>query len=381
MRDSRVAGVSMTLATVIALVWANIAGDSYRHFWSHVVAVPGLRLSAQEWVNQGLMVAFFVLVGLEIRREIAGGELRSWRRASAPVAAAIGGMVVPAALYAVVLHGRVGSRGWGIPMATDVAFALGALALISRGASVRMRVFLLTLAVADDILSIAVLVCFYTGDVRVWSLLGAIAGLVAMTAVFMSGARNPVWSIMLAAITWWALVHAGVEASVVGVAVGLLVVPVADRASERTPSGTIRRSVVGTPSPTVGQRCRPARVRAGQRRRQVRGVEPVLPTGARRLHRGVDREGAREAVGNRDHGVGDDPRPGAARPHAPERSGTSRRRECRGGGVHGSAAHRPCGAAGRPAGRRRDLRLARGLGARRRRWCRRSAQSAVASGR
>ena len=229
MRDNRVAGVSMTLATLIALVWANIAGDSYRQFWSHVIAVPGLRLSAQEWVNQGLMVAFFVLVGLEIRREIAGGELRSWRRASAPVAAAIGGMVVPAALYAVVLHGRVGSRGWGIPMATDVAFALGALALISRGASTRMRVFLLTLAVADDVLSIAVLVCFYTRDVRVWSLLGAIAGLVAMTTVFMSRARRLSLPIALAAITWWALVHAGVEASVVGVAVGLLVAPVADR--------------------------------------------------------------------------------------------------------------------------------------------------------
>lgn len=243
MRDSRVAGVSMTLATMIALVWANVAGDSYPHFWSHVIAVPGLRLSAQEWVNQGLMVAFFVLVGLEIRREIAGGELRSWRRASAPVVAAIGGMFVPAALYAVVLHGGVGSRGWGIPMATDVAFALSVLALVARGASVRMRVFLLTLAVADDILSIAVLVCFYTGDVRVWSLLGAIAGLVAMTAVFMSGARNPVWSIMLAAITWWALVHAGVEASVVGVAVGLLVVPVADRArSERRAERSAVRS-------------------------------------------------------------------------------------------------------------------------------------------
>lgn len=241
MRDNRVAGVSMTLATAIALVWANIAGDSYRDFWSHVIAVPGLRLSAQEWVNQGLMVAFFVLVGLEIRREIAGGELRSWRRASAPVAAAVGGMVVPAALYAMVLHGRVGSRGWGIPMATDVAFALGALGLVSRRMPARVRVFLLTLAVADDILSIAVLVCFYSGDLHVWNLVGAIACLVAMTAVSMSRAHIPALSILLAAITWWALVHAGVEASVVGVALGLLIVPVADH--ERSEQREERRAV------------------------------------------------------------------------------------------------------------------------------------------
>ena len=381
MRDNRVAGVSMTLATLIALVWANIAGDSYRRFWSHVIAVPGLRLSAQEWVNQGLMVAFFVLVGLEIRREIAGGELRSWRRASAPVAAALGGMLVPAALYAVVLHGRVGSRGWGIPMATDVAFALGALALISRGASTRLRVFLLTLAVADDVLSIAVLVCFYTGDVRVWSLVGAIAGLVAMTAVFAS--RRP-QTVMVDRARGDHVVGAracggrGVGRRRRG--------GIAGRAgrrsrSERTPRRAPYRSLVGTPSPTVGQRCRPTRIRIGQRGRQVRGVESVQPTGARSLHRSVDREGAREAVGDRDRGVGDDPRPGAARPHAPQRTGTSRRGECRGRGVHGSAADRPGRAAGRTSGRGRNLRLARRLGARRREWCRCSSRPAVASGR
>ena len=104
------------------------------------------------------MVAFFVLVGFEIRREMAGGELRSWRNAMAPLAAALGGMLVPALVYALMVHGGQGSRGWGIPMATDVAFALGALALVSTGASTRMRVFLLTLAVADDIRDRRVLV-------------------------------------------------------------------------------------------------------------------------------------------------------------------------------------------------------------------------------
>ena len=232
----------MTVATVAALAWANVASDSYRDFWQRSIAVPGLRLSAQEWVNQGLMVGFFVVVGLEIRREIVGGELRSWRRASAPVVAALAGMVVPAVIYALVLRGGDGSRGWGIPMATDVAFALGALALVSTQASVRMRVFLLTLAVADDVASIAVLVCFYSHDVRWGSLLAALTGVVAMVWLHVSGTRSPLWTIALGAITWWALVHAGVEASVVGVALGLLLPPFGGRngSRRRTERRTVR---------------------------------------------------------------------------------------------------------------------------------------------
>jgi NhaA family Na+:H+ antiporter len=209
------------------LVWANVAAGSYRDTWHHAISIPGLRLAAQEWVNQGLMVAFFALVGLEIRREISGGQLRSWSRAAVPVGAALGGMAVPALVYAAVLHGNAGSGGWGIPMATDVAFALGALALVATAASSRLRVFLLTLAVADDIASIAILVCFYSRDVRLWSLLGAAGCLAAMVAVHLSRARAGALPIVLAALAWWALVHAGVEASVVGVAIGLLVPPAA----------------------------------------------------------------------------------------------------------------------------------------------------------
>ena len=222
-RDNRAAGVTMTVATAVALLWANAAAGSYRDAVQHTLAVPGLRLSAQEWVNQGLMVLFFLAIGLEIRREIAGGELRSWRRAVGPTAAAIGGMAVPAVLYAAVLHGRAGSRGWGIPMATDVAFALGALALVSTGASTRLRVFLLTLAVVDDIACIAILVCFYSNDVEVAHLLLAVGAIAAMVAVHVSRARATALLILLGAVAWWALVHAGVEASVVGVAIGLLV--------------------------------------------------------------------------------------------------------------------------------------------------------------
>jgi NhaA family Na+:H+ antiporter len=226
-RDGRAPGITMTVATAAALVWANVAAGSYRDTWHHLLSIPGLRLAAQEWVNQGLMVAFFALVGLEIRREVSGGELRTWSRAAVPVGAALGGMAVPALVYAAVLHGNAGSRGWGIPMATDVAFALGALALVATGASRRLRVFLLTLAVADDIGSIAILVCFYSREVRLWSLLGAGACLAAMVGVRVSRTRARGLLVVLAALAWWALVHAGVEASVVGVAVGMLVPPTA----------------------------------------------------------------------------------------------------------------------------------------------------------
>ena len=245
MRDKRVAGVSMTLATVAALLWANLAAGSYRAFWTRSLAVPGLDLSAQEWVNQGLMVAFFVLVGVEIRREIAGGELRSWRKASAPVAAALGGMAVPAVIFAVVVHGGPGARGWGIPMATDVAFALGALALVSKGPSTRARVFLLTLAVADDIASIAILVAFYGRDLHPWSLVGAVGCLVVMVGVRASRQGSTPWLLGLGALAWWALVHAGVEASVVGVGIGLLLAPVGGRvrSKDRSPRRAERRRV------------------------------------------------------------------------------------------------------------------------------------------
>jgi NhaA family Na+:H+ antiporter len=231
----------MTVATAAAVTWANVASGSYDSFWLHVVAVPGLRLSAQEWVNQGLMVAFFVLVGLEIRREIAGGELRTWGHAALPVCAALGGMAVPALLYAAVVHGGAGARGWGIPMATDVAFALGALAVVATRAPARLRVFLLTLAVADDLASIAVLVCFYSDHIRFWALLAAVAGIGAMFAAHASRFRSTGLLAALAALSWWALVHAGVEASVLGVAVGLLAPTVAG--SGRSRRRAARRSV------------------------------------------------------------------------------------------------------------------------------------------
>jgi Na+:H+ antiporter, NhaA family len=226
-RRDRAAGIALCAATVIALVWANVASASYQHFWRTVPSLPGpldLGFSMRDWVEQGAMTGFFALVGLEIRREISAGELRSWRRASVPVVAAMAGMAVPAGIYALIVRGSPGSRGWGIPMATDVAFAVGALALLAPRTP-RLRVFLMTLAVADDIASVVLLVCFYNVGLQAAPVA---LGLAALAAMAVMEAMKPAWGrteLLLGCIGWWALAHGGVEAAVVGVPVGALALP------------------------------------------------------------------------------------------------------------------------------------------------------------
>jgi NhaA family Na+:H+ antiporter len=212
-------------ATLAALAWANLSRDSYQRVWR--TGIPwsgalGIDLSLQGLVNQGLLVGFFVLIGLEISREVAEGELRSLRRASVPVIAALAGMAVPAGIYWVVLRGSAAADGWAIPMATDVAFALGALGLVGAGRSSRLRVFLLTLAVADDIASVVVLVLFYSHGLDAAWLIVGLGGIAAMVALRACGIRW-VWPLLIfGALSWWGLARAGVEAAVVGVAIGLL---------------------------------------------------------------------------------------------------------------------------------------------------------------
>jgi len=228
-RGDRAAGVTLSVAAVAALVWANAAASSYHDVWRAVPAVShvvGLRFTLRDWANQGLLTLFFTVVGLEIRREASSGELASWHRAAAPVVAALAGMAVPAALYALVVHGHPGSGGWGIPMATDVAFAVGALALVGARASRRLRVFLMTLAVADDIASILVLVVFYSARLAVAGLAVGVGCLVVLAVVAWA---RPTWmtaKLALGAAAWWGLARGGVEAAVVGVAVGALALPV-----------------------------------------------------------------------------------------------------------------------------------------------------------
>src|SRR5580693_404706 len=157
-------------ATVVALLWANSPwSESYASVWSTklVIRVGGDGISAdlRHWVNEGLMTLFFLVVGLEARRELDLGELRDRRRLAIPVLAALGGMTVPVAIYLAFNAGGPGAHGWGATMSTDTAFALGSLALLTPRAATRLRVFLLTLAVVDDLVALVVIATVYTGHV------------------------------------------------------------------------------------------------------------------------------------------------------------------------------------------------------------------------
>ncbi|MER3453127.1 MAG: Na+/H+ antiporter NhaA [Acidimicrobiia bacterium] len=222
------AGAAVLLvATAVALVWANSPWDaSYRRLWSTELAVSlgshRLALDLHEWVNDGLMALFFLVVGLEIKRELVAGELREPRKAALPAIAALGGMVVPAAIYTALNAGGAGGRGWGIPMATDIAFAVGVLTLLGPRVPPSLKVFLLTLAIVDDIGAIVVVAVFYSGGIH-WDALGVAVGLVgAVVALRAAGLRATPVYIGIGIAMWLALHEAGVHATLAGVVMGLL---------------------------------------------------------------------------------------------------------------------------------------------------------------
>ena len=164
-RTASSGGIVLIVSTLVALGWANSPwGASYEHFWEAplTIGVPGAALtySLHHWINDGLMAVFFFLVGLEIKREVLAGELASVRRAALPAAAALGGMVVPALLYSALNVGGEGAAGWGIPMATDIAFALGVLALLGPRTPLALKVFLTALAIVDDLGAVLVIALF-----------------------------------------------------------------------------------------------------------------------------------------------------------------------------------------------------------------------------
>ncbi|MEX2247430.1 MAG: Na+/H+ antiporter NhaA [Dehalococcoidia bacterium] len=219
-------GVLLLAAAAVALAWVNIASDSYTDFWGRHASIdlPGLRIeeSLREWVNDGLMAVFFFVVGLEIKRELLEGELADRRRATLPAVAALGGMVVPACIYLAFNAGESGSRGWGIPMATDIAFAVGVLALLGRRVPLALKVFLLALAIVDDLGAIAVIAIFYTEELS-YGWLAAAAGLFALTAAFSRlGVRNVLVYAAVGVVAWVAVLESGVHATIAGVVMGLL---------------------------------------------------------------------------------------------------------------------------------------------------------------
>ena len=233
---SAAGGLVLLANTAIALIWANSPwAASYHHLWDAPIAVgaPGFGLSMplHAWVNDGLMAVFFFLVGLEIKREVLVGELSSRRSATLPVAAALGGMIVPALLYASVNARGEGAAGWGIPMATDIAFALGILALLGNRVPASLRVFLAALAIADDLGAVLVIAVFYTSQMD-WAALGGAALVFAMLmGLNRAGARRPFTYALLGVVLWLFMLKSGVHATIAGVLLAMTV-PARTRISE-----------------------------------------------------------------------------------------------------------------------------------------------------
>jgi Na+/H+ antiporter NhaA len=221
------AGAAFLLAaTVVALAWANIHPSSYETVWGTQLSVRlgdwGVSQNLRQWVNNGLMTLFFFVVGLEARREFDMGELRERRRLALPLAAGVGGMVVPVAVYLFWNAGGRSASGWGAAMSTDTAFALGMLALVGRRFPARLRSYLLTVTVVDDIVAIVVIATVYTGSVSLLPLLVALGIFGVVLLVRAGGVRyGPVYA-LLGATAWVALYFSGVEPIVVGLAMGLL---------------------------------------------------------------------------------------------------------------------------------------------------------------
>ncbi len=215
-------GLVLLAAAVAALVWANSPfAHSYHDFWhsSFSVGVGEFVVSQplEIWINDGLMAVFFFVVGLEIKREAMTGELSTFRQASLPVAAAVGGMIVPALIYASLNYGTPEISGWGIPMATDIAFALGVLALLGKRVPDSLRVFLTAVAIVDDLGAVLVIAIFYTAQISVWALAAGLAGLAVMALANRLGVRSPLAYFLIGLGVWAAFLTSGVHATIAGV--------------------------------------------------------------------------------------------------------------------------------------------------------------------
>lgn len=220
-------GIVLLVAVVVALVWANSPwSESYRDLWATELTFDlGGRIVAEDlrhWVNDGLMTLFFFVIGLEIKQELTTGGLSSIKAAAVPALGAVGGMVVPALVYLALNAGGPGAGGWGIPMATDVAFAVGVLALLGRRVPGELKVLLLGLAIVDDIGAIAVIAAFYSDGLHGWWLAGAAAGLIVVAVARRIGVRFLPIYVAVGTAVWFATFQSGVHATLAGVALGLL---------------------------------------------------------------------------------------------------------------------------------------------------------------
>jgi NhaA family Na+:H+ antiporter len=210
-------------AAIIALIWANSPwAESYHHVWEMELSLSRLQLPIHEWINDALMAIFFFLVGMEIKHEIVHGELSDIRKASLPIVGALGGMIVPALLYMALNYGTPGQHGWGVPMATDIAFSLGVLGMV-KGIPSELKVFLLTLAIADDIGAIIVIAFFYTDTLRFKALVFGAFFLLMMFVLRRIGVQKRIAYILLGILFWVAILRSGIHATIAGVILGFMV--------------------------------------------------------------------------------------------------------------------------------------------------------------
>jgi NhaA family Na+:H+ antiporter len=215
-------GIVLLACTAIALIWANSPwAENYHDLWHTYLTVTlgewQIKLSLAHWVNDALMAIFFFVVGLEIKRELLVGELASLRRAALPIVAAVGGMLVPAAVYAAFNAGGEGAAGWGVPVATDIAFALGVMALLGRRVPLGLKVFLTALAIVDDIGAVLVIAVFYTAEVSGQALMAAGFFFVGMIVLNVLGVRRPIVYLVAGILLWMAVFASGIHATIAGV--------------------------------------------------------------------------------------------------------------------------------------------------------------------
>lgn len=242
-----VSGIVLMIAAAVALIWANSpAADSYHHLW-HLPLSIGLgdwqiSQSLHFWINDGLMTVFFLVVGLEIRREIHEGALSTLKLATLPMGAALGGVVVPALLY-LAINGTPELRaGWAVPTATDIAFAMGVLALLGKSIPPSVRVFLLALAIIDDIAAVLIIALFYSGGLDPMGFVIAGAGILLVLAFQQIGIGSAYAYVVPGALLWFGLLKTGAHPTLAGVVLGLMT-PVFSRASLESPLEIARRAV------------------------------------------------------------------------------------------------------------------------------------------
>lgn len=220
LHDSRAIGIVLICCTIISLILANSPlKEAYTGFWDTTVHISFANLphTFLHWINDGLMVPFFFLVGMEIKRELSTGELSSIRKSMLPVIAAMGGMICPALIFLILNRGTPYAQGWGIPMATDIAFSLGVLSLLGKRVPLPLKIFLTALAIIDDLGAILAIAIFYTAGLQVGYLLAAMAVLLLLIILNVCKVQRILFYIIPGIVLWYCIYNSGIHATIAGV--------------------------------------------------------------------------------------------------------------------------------------------------------------------